>query len=178
LPKNKGNFSQMEIKKRKGTRAKGGAFEKRCADILREYGWYAHISPPKIGQFFDKDTGEKRTYSAGQDIFGVIDILAKKPTLINGTVWIQCGEPRSLAKKKRDIAAFKGWCFMDPVFIFIKRPDRKIAVYKLIFTEEEPLWMQVGLFTVNRKWQPAACWQHPEFWGTRIPKPKKGGANV
>jgi len=161
----------IEKKKRKGTRGKGRAFEKRCADILEEYGFFTFIAPPKLGWWKDKDTGELKTQSKSQDIFGCIDIIAKSPDF-DQTFWIQCGETHSFAQKKRDVQGFPAWIKSDMPMIFIKNPDRTISVFQLYLLEPPVAWYDLGKFDNRRAWIPAPAWSWFS-WGTRTPKKRK-----
>ena len=163
----------IEKKKRKGTRAKGRAFEKRCADILEEYGFHTYTAPPKLGWWKDKDTGELKTQSKSQDIFGCIDIIAKSPE-VAATFWIQCGERTTMAKKKRDVQEFPAWTRYDRPMVFIKNPDRTISVFlmDLDLWELTPRWEESGKFDNRRNWIPTPA-QANFSWGTRTPKTRK-----
>jgi len=162
----------IEKKKRKGTRGKGRAFEKRCAEILEEYGFFAFIAPPKLGWWKDKDTGELKTQSKSQDIFGCIDIIAKAAHF-SQTFWIQCGERTTMAKKKRDVQEFPAWGTSDYPMVFIKNPDSTISVFYLVFGGKGPgAWKDIGEFDNRRKWIPAPAYAGFS-WGTRTPKKRK-----
>jgi len=160
----------IEKKKRKGTRAKGRAFEKRCAEILEEYGFHTYTAPPKLGWWKDRDTGELKTQSKSQDIFGCIDIIAKS-TLWSQTFWVQCGERTSMAKKKKDVQQFPAWKMKaDIPMVFIKNTDRTISVFCLY--PEHGAWDELGKFNAQRKWESTAS--HANFkFGTRTPKKRK-----
>jgi len=163
----------IEKKKRKGTRGKGRAFEKRCAEILEEYGFATYIAPPKLGWYRDPKTGEMTTRSVSQDIFGCIDIVAKRNSDLLATIWIQCGERTSLWKKKKDVREFGGWGAHDFVTLFIKNNDRTISVFYLCTTEKSgPHFLELGKFDTRRVWTAAVVW--PDFtWGTRTPKERR-----
>jgi len=158
----------IEKKKRKGTRGKGRAFEKRCADILEEYGFSTFIAPPKLGWWKDLETGELKTQSKSQDIFGCIDIIAKGG-IFDQTLWIQCGERHSLAQKKRDVEGFPEWGKCDIPMIFLKNENRTISVFRFY---PGATWEVLGRFDNRRKWIPAPAYAGFS-WGTRTPKKKK-----
>ena len=161
----------IEKKKRKGTRAKGRAFEKRCADILEEYGYFTYTAPPKLGWYKDQRTGELQTRAVSQDIFDCIDILAKKKT--GSLLWIQCGDRANLSKKKHDVESFGGWTSSDEVALFIKNTDRTIAVFYLMrIGQPIQVFAEIGRFNTRREWEPRPAYIGYSF-GTRTPKTRK-----
>jgi len=160
----------IEKKKRKGTRAKGRAFEKRCADILEEYGFQTFIAPPKLGWYRDPKTNTMEVRATSQDIFGCIDIIAKS-RLWKGTIWIQCGETHSFAQKKRDVQGFPGWTDGDLPMVFIKNPDRTISVFCLSL-ENRQTWADIGKFDNRRNWIATPAYPLSGF-GVRTPKKRK-----
>ena len=162
----------IEKKKRKGTRGTGRAFEKRCADILEEYGFFTFIAPPKLGWWKDKDTGELKTQSKSQDIFGCVDIIGKRSSF-SFTIWVQCGERSTLWKKKQDVQNFTGWIGSDLPLLFMKNEDRTISVFQLCNTGTiGATWFEIGKFDNRRNWVSAPAWVDFSF-GTRTPKGKK-----
>ena len=129
-------------RKKPSTRTKGIAFERRSEGILIDYGWMVHNSPPSKKAWLDPETGELHTRNVDVDIFGCIDLIAKKPE--EKTLWIQCGEPKSFAQKKRDLAVVPWTLEIDEVQIWLKMPDRQIKIYRL-----EDI---IGDFEIRRSW--------------------------
>ena len=117
----------------KKSRQKGKLYQDWIKKWLTERGFFVHDQPTssKLIQIKDKITGEyKPMYvSVRNDIFGIIDLIAKKKD--TRTLWIQATMNTSMKKKKEKLSEIS-WNFAgDCVQFWIKRSPGKTDVYEL-----------------------------------------------
>ena len=117
----------------KKSRQKGKLYQSWIKKWLEDRGFFVHDQPTasKMIRIKDKLTGEyKPMYvSTRNDIFGIIDLIAKKKD--TRTLWIQATMNTSMKKKKEKLCEIP-WNFEgDCVQFWIKRSPGKTDVYEL-----------------------------------------------
>lgn len=115
------------------TRKRGKAYQYWIKKWLMERGFFVHDQPTasKVIRIKNKVTGEYEPIyiSVRNDIFGIIDIIAKKKD--TPTLWIQATMNTSMKKKREKLSAIP-WNFdIDCVQFWIKRSPGKTDVYEL-----------------------------------------------
>ena len=117
----------------KKSRQRGKLYQDWIKKWLTERGFFVHDQPTasKLIRIKDKLTGEyKPMYvSVRNDIFGIIDLIAKKKDA--PTLWIQATMNTSMKKKKEKLVAIPWNMDIDCVQFWIKRSPGKTDVYEL-----------------------------------------------
>lgn len=111
------------------TRQKGQDFQRWVKKILEDWGWIVHNQGLNHRQIFDRKTHELIYVSASQDIFGCIDLCAKKKD--HKTLWIQATCHSGLGIKTEKMNSVP-WGVIDAVQIWLKREDGHVDAYSFL----------------------------------------------
>ena len=103
---------------------RGRAFQDRCAKILASWGWTVHNEKPVGRMVFA--SGGLRYVSSRNDVFGALDLLARKPGEI--PLGVQCTLDGSVKRKLADIAAVHWSLKHERIEVWMGRASGEIAV--------------------------------------------------
>jgi hypothetical protein len=118
----------------KSTRQKGQEFQRWAKKWLEERGWTIHNQGLNHRRIVDPKTKEIIYVSQAQDIFGCVDLIAKKA--LHKTLWIQCTEDTGRAKKETAMLLVP-WSDLDDVQIWMKRGDGHTDIFRLNYSAPE-----------------------------------------
>jgi hypothetical protein len=146
----------------KKARQKGKLYQDWIKKWLMERGFHVHDQPTasKLIRIKDKLTGEYKVMyvSVRNDIFGIIDLIAKKSD--TKTLWIQATMNTSMKKKKEKLVAIP-WNFeTDCVQFWIKRSPGKTDIFEL---RDDGIFFELVGKILNRHYY--SLFQSDIFWG-------------
>jgi len=106
-------------------RNKGLEFQRWVKKFFERRGWTVHNETMKPIWIREKKTGEQKWVSGRNDIFGCIDLIAKKEH--RGTIWIQATMDTHLERRKKELERVP-WGEADVVMIFMKRKNAEVRM--------------------------------------------------
>lgn len=108
-------------------RARGNAFQDRCAEILEAEGWTTH-NQKTVSKAVRVGPGQVRWTSCRNDIFGALDILAVKPgARVRG---VQVTLDSGLGRKLKDIAAIAWPLDHMDIEVWLGAPGGEIRIVR------------------------------------------------
>jgi hypothetical protein len=111
-------------KKKRSRTHRGKAFQDRCRAILEAWGWTVHNQKPSGKMIWTKDG--MRFVSARNDIFGALDLLARKVGEL--PLGVQCTLDGGVKRKLDDIAAVPWAREHERIEIWMGRKNGEIAI--------------------------------------------------
>jgi hypothetical protein len=119
----------MPKKKPDQRRKRGVDFQRWVADWLMARGWVVHNQLMRTVRIFIPPAKVPIYVSRSQDIFGCIDLVAKKKG--HGTLWIQATLDRGigLKNKKLDTVPWSPWHDGDEVEVWVKRAVGHVDIF-------------------------------------------------
>jgi hypothetical protein len=110
-------------------RKRGVDFQRWISDWLSERGWVVHNQLMRSVRVWSVKANAFIQVSMSQDIFGCIDLVAKKKG--HETLWIQATLDTgiSLKNQKLDAVPWSPWHHGDEVEVWVKRADSHVDIF-------------------------------------------------
>jgi len=114
------------IKMKSNKRSKGMDFQRWVKKFFEKRGWTVHNETMKPIWVKEKKTGQQKWVSQRNDIFGCIDLIAKREN--RETIWIQATMDSHLERREKELEKVP-WNVGEIVLVFLKRKSGGVDVF-------------------------------------------------